>query len=224
MGVHVLVGLLTASLALCVSVVSEASVITFTDRTTFETAVGTSLDTTNFDALAGMTFNTPSGLTINGVNFVGLAPFAPEFGFFLGVFDNSTFPPLPATTSLETVNHLMLTFSAPVTAMGFDAYVTSGSLFGFNVPLVTSFSNGDTITTTLPPGQTFQGFQTTSPFLSLELMTGSSFLAIDNFSSPPPSPVPEPSTLVLLGIGTVVARFHSRRAGWRIKPSRLLRK
>jgi len=213
---------LVIGLAACVvnglGAASEASVITFTDRTAFQTAVGSPLSVETFDALAGTTVRTEAGLTIGGVNFVGIFP--PDF--FVAVVDDSTFPPLPAATSLSTVSHLRITFSAPVSAVGFDLYVTSSVLFGFDATLSATFSNGDVTGAALPPRETFLGFRTSTPFQVLDLTTVSSFLAIDNFYAPQASAtVPEPTTtalvvgaLAILGLraGPRKCRHSPRRA------------
>lgn len=75
-----------------------------------------------------------------------------------------------------------------------------------------SLSNGDSINTTVASylmftstPLTFIGIQSDTPFSSVVFTDPSQSLMIDNFafSSSPPSVVPEPSTLTLLGIGAV---------------------
>lgn len=207
---------------------ANAALVTYTDETTFDAAVGSLSAIENFDsatagliAQSGATFG---GLTVSWENGSGS-----NMSVFVTDNDYSSFDsevPAPFSTSQhlgwaedsEYLNGsgtlgptITLTFAQAQSAVGFFIYDTDGTdeylldVDGVNVafPLASSFS-----------GSTFFGVQdTTSTFTTLTLTSTSpggfvETFGIDNISY---SEVSEPSTLALLALGLFGAGYRLRK-------------
>lgn len=103
----------------------------------------------------------------------------------------------------------VISFSNIVTDAAF-AIMDQGSTYTFNAllngNLVESFSRNIVYN----PGNGFIGFTNTS-FNSIEIVGNGSYFAIDNLQYNSASPVPEPGTMMLLGLGMAGLAIYGKR-------------
>ncbi len=181
----------------------QAAIITYTDRTTWEVAVG-SFATENFDSESLFNF----GL---GANIVG--PF--DFNIagtqaFGGVRVGTDFDNVDGTTFVKGGDNpdvsMTMAFSSPVTAFFADFANVNGS-DGLNIVVDSTPFN---LPTFFSGGQDGSfGVVSSTPFSFIEFDSGDEAFGIDNISTP--AAVPEPSALALFGIGACIAGFGAAR-------------
>jgi len=202
-----------------VCVPSFASVITFTDRTAFDSAVGaTTVETfgaTYYLGLSGPISSTLStsailggtlaagtlqpGATYSTTSYSGGSwPFNIDDG---GTFA-STF--LDSYTNGSDLRPLTVTFDTPVFAIGFDT--TYLEMPNFDVTIYLEGGGSETVpgAVTDDNGVHFYGYQSTGAGITSVTISGSGSstgFAVDNFTYGGTAPTPEPAACVLSGLG-----------------------
>ena len=191
---------------------SRAGVVAFLTKTSFDTASSTTL-LEDFEGFAPK--DTPlASFVSNGVTYTGLAgapgpnvwvasPGYPNFGAGVGV----------TTTSILTTNgdeDFTMDFSMTPFAVGFDVYLN-----GLGPVRTTITTTVGSFTLTDLRGldtKEYYGFVSTDPITSIRFTSTLGGLAntgVDNIAIG--SPVPEPTTVALLGAGLVALRARRRR-------------
>ena len=187
---------------------AEAGLTVYTTATSFDAAT-THLTSINFNGIASPTsfvnFPNPPGYTdaATGTNF----SFPAEGGTDVNITGRDFYSPTPTFPD----DFLVGAGNVPQGASELITLPTGATAFSlmfstFNgVPFTFAFSNGDSYTDTTTPAfgsVAFIGFTDTSPFTSVTL-TGPGDLAI-NLIVQYGSAVPEPSTLTMLGLASVI--------------------
>ena len=179
----------------------EASSISFNDRAAWQTAVGTAVNTINFEGIA------PAGgtavfadLVLSGVDFGAATVADPGLGSFISAWGTGAMLFAYGIFAPKTI-----AFSTPVSAFGFDYGATACIVVApcQSGSVSMTLSSGDTIFGSggpMPPMQ-FIGVISSQPLTSVSLQILPSLQLVDNFSFG--SQVPEPATFVLLATGLV---------------------
>jgi hypothetical protein len=215
-----------ALLALCVTAVpAHAQVTTFTSRSAWNAAAGTSL-TIDFEGIVAPDgFQTFPSLTLSGVTFVSgggtPSPVPPLLavagGATLGVSSWNSGAMLTATslgtqlgnTVLPTVGSVMLPYG--VTAFGFNYGTTAAGIYPGIIetgPWSVQLSTGQTFPiagSSSPPTMAFFGVVSKTPISSIQINPGATFELIDNFSYVPPVTVPALPAWGVLALATLLA-------------------
>jgi hypothetical protein len=210
------IGAVAIGILMLAATKADASLIQYNSLASFE-AASSGLTLIDFDGLVapGDFASYGSGpLVLSGVTFTSDGSmFVIDPGFYGssyggGGFLNSDFA--GATNTLTAVDF------PSVTAVAFDF----GGLFG-PATFTVNFSTGDSavIATTQSIGETnslqFVGFTSTLPITSIQFLMPDTpeYNAIDNvrFGTASTAPVPEPTSLLLVGTGALFLRYRSRR-------------
>ena len=200
---------------------SNAAIVTFNDRATFS-AHTTSLTTIDFGGIAPshsfVNFNTPQGLTLSGINFVGIN--APTSLVLLVV--DGQFPFIAYTgrggqvASLESPvtganSGIQVNLPGGINAVGMDLFtVITGSGQGTDTDTVRISIGAQTfqvptVTTSVGNGRVFFGFDSDTPVSSFIISaTGNQAVAdVVNFTFGVAAPVPLPAAVWLFGSSLV---------------------
>jgi hypothetical protein len=200
---------------------ARADTVVFTTRAAF-TAASTNLTTIDFEGIAPINSvaNFSSPLTLQGVTFSGSTTGA------ISVLDSGFFPPLFQFNSgavLGGFAFIEVTLPTGITALGADIMTTNPDGQSFDVVLSTGqvFS----VTTPFRPERGFFGLTSDVAIASIRFTVAPGPIRgiplMDNFTSgqAQTAPVPEPSTLILLGTGLagIAAQVKRRRKGFRLR-------
>jgi len=192
---------------------APAAAIFYSDQISFDaalTAAGVSTNLIDFETVPTAEYSTASGLTVNGINFVG--PFSP---YFLRVFPESGWGEHFAQdtgNTLAAVGEIDIKLPPDTRAFGANVgqsfvWATGGiSAVGFRL------STGEQAFTATNPSRLFPffGFVSDAPVSSLQIGFGASFITIDNVTFGPTA-VPEPNTFwLLLPVAVLFLSLRSR--------------
>jgi len=187
--------LLVASVGL-IAPVLQGSTIFYTSQSSFLAAAaadGLATNTIDFESVPTGSYDTSSGLTVDGLNFVG-----PNSGSYQLQVGPAFFPTGTGNT-LTAVGEIDVTL--PPDTYAFAADVGSSFVYYSDADSSIEFqlSTGDSDSVPITPTSLFPffGFISDTPVASLQIL-GPSFLSIDNVTSGTASSVPEPSTLLPL--------------------------
>ena len=216
--------LMVVVLAAAVGEAKADAITTYSDRTAFDSAVGSPLTVETFtssyhypistgvlnsstnlivangspilpgDIQPGVTYSTAIGQSF----FFNIDEGGGFDGGFLDGF-NQTFP-----------NVLTTTFDAPVTAFGFDTDELMGSSFSIAIQFLNGPNYTNSFTVPASEGLSFYGFQSSAQDITSAQILGvggANFsFALDNFTfSQPAVATPEPASLTLLASGFFAA-------------------
>ena len=179
---------------------THAQATFFSDRSAF-LANTTGTTTIDFEGLApdnSYTFYPlPAGITLSGVNFSVDPSFTHNA---LGVIGKGFYYPgnsvLSSQSTTAANGDLLITFSAPVTAIGFDYYNDNSNTDIFTL------SDGEVFSRPTGNGNpsSFVGLISNTPITTLDIQAKVSLaINIDNFTFGKSAPVPEAATAVSLG-------------------------
>ena len=195
---------------LAVSLTAGATTITFTSRSAWQAALAGPITTIDFEGIAPANGTAAfSDLVLSGVDFGAATVADPGVGIFISgwgtgamIFgDYGLFA--PAT----------IKFASPTTAFGFNYGATCVFFIDCSPARVSmSLSSGDLVNSQGPiPPMAFVGVISDVPLTSFDVRFAPSLTVLDNFSYAAPTPVPEPTTLVLMLTG-LSGVLTSRRA------------
>lgn len=208
---------------------SAATLTTFTDRTTFETALA-SFSTITFDAAgvlqgAFKDYSTSGGYTESGVNFVGnngcgdCYDLSVQYGGSGSSTDFGSGAVL-AGPYYNAGSFIQVTLSSAVTAVGFDLMTMFPAMGSIVVTMPAELGGGTyTVATANRPNRTWFGITSDTPFTTLQIAAqnpnpSSPRPILDNFefgdTGAPTDPVPEVPTFLLMGTGLASLRYASR--------------
>jgi PEP-CTERM motif len=203
---------------------ASASVTTYTDSASFQTAIaGLSSSTVNFDG--NPTGVIAQGTTIGGITFTSTFLVPGEDLAIQSTFDTTSSPNYLGTTDPGTQafyggETLTMSFN-PVSALGmfiisdatpnasdFSLITSSGTAFNAATPVLTLADGGQVIYLGLTSSSTFS-----SATLTLNSSAGYQWNADDiTIASQPLAPTPEPGTFMLLGSGFLLLFRRLRKA------------
>lgn len=218
-------GVLAVVSCLTIGLSAQAATIQFTDRAIFETSLPTGFSFNNFsttpDAFSSPVVSVPSS---GGTPTVDYTITAPASG--LGVFPDAGFK---AIGNWANSNSIIVTFtSGNVASAGGDIWLSdvNGNRLAGNVTV--DFAGGSSLGQIVVPSTLtgtfgFAGITTTDgPISTMTLQAAfPAYLNVSNFSA---AAVPEPASIVLLGLGAVgvgvarVARVARRRRSSASRP------
>lgn len=212
---RILVGSVLATLLICCTAASTtAAPIFFTDRGAWLVAVPSVTTETynsyNWDSSSGNVLADETSVTLNGITY------SFPTGTLYGIGEVLNYDaPYHTSNYIEWQYNpagFTITLPSPVTALGFDF----GEFYGGVASWTVAFGSGETRVTTASGSYSFFGVVTDTPFASLVITADGDFPTLDNLSYglTGPQPVPEPSSLVLLGLGLTagVRVWRKRRA------------
>jgi hypothetical protein len=206
---------------------AEAGAITtYSDRTTFETDLGAPIsvedftDSYHFPITTGI-LNSATNLTVDngtpitpGLILPGVTystPVGLDYFFNIDVDLGALFTG-GLLDGMSGLQPLTASFDDPVHGFGFDTSNIMGSEFSITI----KFSSGPDYVQTFPivDGVNFFGFvSTTADIQSAEILGNGGLItfALDNFTYPTPAAVPEPSSVVLVGVAALSGLTYRRR-------------
>ena len=209
-----------------------ATVVTYSDQPTWQTATASGFTTITFDGLAPLGSSTQftTGLVIgDGTSFYGVTSGTQQLWVYnqapgpSSYYNYGSGPVLvgPAYYSGSFVPYISIVLPRPVTSFGVDLMTLGGSGISYNVNVNnTTYSSAPTFAwSSTSPEHAFFGFTADTAFsqLFLSLPTSASgvFPLIDNFrygdAAAAPTDVPEACTLLLIGSGLIGLSLFRRR-------------
>jgi hypothetical protein len=200
---------------------AHAGLVSYTDPGSFAAAT-TGLSDVGFGGIAPaggfVDFSIPPGYTDAGTNTVFTFPTAPgsDINVTSATYYSTTFPGSPvfpadvldAAANVPAGTPESVTLPASETAFGFTFTTFDGA------PITVTLSNGDSFVDSATPAFgtfAFLGFTDTTPFSSLTITDAASngvLLSDVKFGS---SAIPEPASVVLLGVSSLLLAGRRRR-------------
>jgi len=224
---HYLAVTAAASALLASTLSAQATVTFYTSQSAYAAAVaadGLTTSSFNFNSTPTGSYSAASGLTIDGVNFVGhtgngsysLSVAPPYFCCNSYNNPNATLQAPPVSSMYYNISngYTVITPSHGAQAFSFDAYtVQAGDYTNSGHDTLNLTVGGVTGQTQTSPGSGtgFLGFVATAPIGSFTLTgsTAEDFIDIVDGTIAAGAPVttPEPSSVALLGLGVIAAGF-----------------
>jgi hypothetical protein len=218
---------------LAVSVPAFCTAIVYNDKASWQTATS-GISTVDFEGIAApgdgnfTPYDTPSGVTINGVNFIGynpcvncdaLAVISPTLGGFYDFGFGSEL--LWSYFSSGSVPYLQVTLPQPVTSVGLNL-MTHGGSSSYNVALNNLNFTYSSASTNGWPNNAFFGITSDTSFttIAFQLPSSATFVipVIDNFSygtagtaQQTPADTPEICTFLMIASGLIGLAFWGKR-------------
>lgn len=201
-------GILGLALLAATAGTAQAAVVTYTDRAAWNAAT-LNESTIDFESIAptnGYTFYGAGGTTIHGVNFSGKSNilFVVDSGY------DSLYQWGSGAVMLGNANDTITAKLSGANAVGLDLM----SIVSFGATMTIGLSTGDsfTVATAGQPDRTFFGVTSDANISSISITSsGGAFPMIDNFSFGNTSTVPEPSSILLVGLAAAAVGATRRR-------------
>ena len=211
--------------AVCVLLLAaplSATIVEYADRVTWElTTPG--LSTINFDdgdydnSDTYQSYNTASGLTINGIQFIGQYSIDTYFLYVVHEnisghdFDSGAILKGPAYQTANAYRYIQVNLPTGITSFGVDLMSVGTNQEGMSI-LINPGAYSTAITTGIQPGSTFFGVTSDDDITQIQfkLTSGTSDVslpALDDFSfgaAADLSAVPEPGTYLMVGAGLLL--------------------
>lgn len=221
--------LIGLALAVASFPLAATTITTYTDRALW-TAASTGVTTIDFETLgaspgAATGYSTAAGVTLSGVNFVGILPgdyylFAEKENPGSSLYWGSGTVLMGPWYQNLSGRYIQINLPAHVTAFGLD--LMANSMTAQQVTIVLPGVNSFLVNTQANPTRTFWGFTSDTPISTIQISATASPL-IDNvsFGTAAPAQTPEIATFILIGTGLLGLRWLRRRqtnpGRWRIR-------
>ncbi len=187
------------------------TVITYSDRSTWETALGGgAFDLITFDSLLG-DYSNSTGLAVDGINILGLQSNGTSYDLIVGnLCPTYCWNSDPVAYQQFGRGTLVITVPTSVRGVGMNLMTIAG---GYTLTVDVSAGGGYEyyVTTLTPPNMAFFGIRADSAITSIQVTApAGARLTVDNIESAGPSQTAEVATLLLIGGGLITLRLLRR--------------